>query len=64
MFAANLPCKLKAEIDLKTIEAIMLTMQEKKFKKMQMKPDFPGKLAMEISRLFDKHVDYEKSAPV
>ena len=52
LFGESVPCRLKAEVDLKTIEAIMLTMEEEKVKKHALKDHFPELFAMELVRSF------------
>ena len=65
LFGGTIPQKLKAEVDLKTIEAIMLTMDEKVLKPHIMKADFPELFAKTLVNKFFEFIPLcDKSKPV
>ena len=47
-FGENIPCKMKAEVDLKTIEAIMLTIDEEMVRKIAKNDNFVELLTKEL----------------
>ena len=52
LFGETVPCKLKAEVDLKTIEAIMLTVEEENIKIHAMEANFAELFATELASTF------------
>lgn len=57
LFGENIPCKMKAEVDLKAIEAIMLTVDEEAVKKfLQTSLQFGDKKMVYFTELLTKEL--------
>ena len=55
IFMETLPCKMKAKCDMTTIEAILYTMEEERFKADLRKPYFPDIFAHAVITEFNKY---------